>query len=112
MSVQSTLTYGLRPLSGFSHHHSKAPIFDPGRTKSHHFSILSSHLNLTAILQTHPQPPSEPPVSYPMRYLAFRRHLGELHVTLAHLEKKQTRIQTYTNISQEFLLRSWRWLHR
>ncbi|GJY15795.1 hypothetical protein Tco_0386217 [Tanacetum coccineum] len=41
--VQSTSTYRLRPLLGFSHHPSKAPIFDPGSTKSHHFSVLSSH---------------------------------------------------------------------
>nr|GEW10374.1 S-adenosyl-L-homocysteine hydrolase [Tanacetum cinerariifolium] len=31
-------------------------------------------------------------------------HLEEIHVTLAHLKKKRTRLQTYTNISQEFLL--------
>ncbi|GJW79491.1 MAK10-like protein [Tanacetum coccineum] len=47
-----------------------------------------------------------------MRYLAFGRHLEEIHVTWAHLEKKRTRLQTYTNISQEFLLRSWRRRHR
>ncbi|GKB94473.1 hypothetical protein Tco_0980610 [Tanacetum coccineum] len=39
------------------------------------------------------------------RYLAFGRHLEEIHVTWAHLEKKRTRLRTYTNISQEFLLR-------
>ncbi|GJS57375.1 hypothetical protein Tco_0652159 [Tanacetum coccineum] len=55
---------GLHPLSGFSPHPSKVPIFDLGSTKFHHFSVLSSHLNLSAILQTHPQPPSKPPVSY------------------------------------------------
>ncbi|GKD71231.1 hypothetical protein Tco_1325321 [Tanacetum coccineum] len=43
---------------------------------------------------------------------AFGRHLEEIHVTWAHLEKKQTRLRTYTNISQEFLLRSWRRRHR
>ncbi|GJZ98963.1 hypothetical protein Tco_0671514 [Tanacetum coccineum] len=36
----------------------------------------------------------------------------EIYVTWAHLEKKQTRLRTYTNISQEFLLRSWRRHHR
>nr|GEU48057.1 putative ribonuclease H-like domain-containing protein [Tanacetum cinerariifolium] len=40
------------------------------------------------------------------------RHLEELHVTWAHLEKKRTRLRTYTNISQEFLLRDWRRRHR
>ncbi|GKC24352.1 hypothetical protein Tco_1026502 [Tanacetum coccineum] len=35
-------------------------------------------------------------------YLAFGRHLEEIHVTWAHLEKKRTRLRTYTNISQEF----------
>ncbi|GJX71326.1 putative reverse transcriptase domain-containing protein [Tanacetum coccineum] len=47
-----------------------------------------------------------------MRYFAFERHLEEIHVTWAHLEKKLTRLRTYTNIAQEFLLRSWRWRHR
>nr|GEX98948.1 putative reverse transcriptase domain-containing protein [Tanacetum cinerariifolium] len=56
----STSTYGLHPLSGFSHHPLKAPIFDLGSTKSHHFSFISSYPNLCAILQTHPSPPSEP----------------------------------------------------
>nr|GEV83738.1 reverse transcriptase domain-containing protein [Tanacetum cinerariifolium] len=35
----------------------------------------------------------------------------ELHVTWAHLEKKQTRLQTYTNISQDYVLGSWRQRH-
>ncbi|GJZ55927.1 hypothetical protein Tco_0611120 [Tanacetum coccineum] len=47
-----------------------------------------------------------------MRYLAFRRHLEEIHVTWAHLEKKRTRLRTYTNISQEFLLKGWRRHHK
>ncbi|GJW78071.1 protein kinase-like domain, concanavalin A-like lectin/glucanase domain protein [Tanacetum coccineum] len=34
-------------------------------------------------------------------YFTFGRHLEELHVTWAHLEKKQTRLRTYTNISQD-----------
>ncbi|GKB98831.1 putative reverse transcriptase domain-containing protein, partial [Tanacetum coccineum] len=39
-------------------------------------------------------------------YLAFGRHLEEIHVTWAHLEKKRTRLQTYTNISQDYVLRA------
>ncbi|GJY30169.1 hypothetical protein Tco_0413664 [Tanacetum coccineum] len=31
-------------------------------------------------------------------YFTFGRHLEEIHVTWAHLEKKQTRLRTYTNI--------------
>ncbi|GJR77298.1 hypothetical protein Tco_0089663 [Tanacetum coccineum] len=38
-------------------------------------------------------------------YSTFGRHLEEIHVTLTHLEKKRTRLRTYTKISQEFLLR-------
>ncbi|GJT94101.1 BTB/POZ domain-containing protein NPY2 [Tanacetum coccineum] len=34
-------------------------------------------------------------------YFIFGRHLEELHVTWAHLEKKRTRLRTYTNISQD-----------
>ncbi|GJT39315.1 hypothetical protein Tco_0939180 [Tanacetum coccineum] len=45
-------------------------------------------------------------------YLAFGRHLEEIHVTWAHLEKKQMRLRTYTSIAQEFLLRSWRRRHK
>ncbi|GJZ29644.1 retrovirus-related pol polyprotein from transposon TNT 1-94, partial [Tanacetum coccineum] len=33
-------------------------------------------------------------------YSAFGRHLEEIHVTWAHLEKKRTRLRTYTNISR------------
>ncbi|GJW75111.1 hypothetical protein Tco_0134481 [Tanacetum coccineum] len=44
-------------------------------------------------------------------YSAFERHLEEIHLSLAHLEKKRTRLRTYTNISQEFLLRGWRRRH-
>nr|GEX65631.1 pentatricopeptide repeat-containing protein [Tanacetum cinerariifolium] len=47
-----------------------------------------------------------------MRYSAFGRHLKEIHATWDHLEKKWTRLQNYTNISQEFLLSSWRQRHR
>ncbi|GJX19369.1 hypothetical protein Tco_0222046 [Tanacetum coccineum] len=45
-------------------------------------------------------------------YFTFGRHLEELHVTWAHLEKKRTRLRTYTNISQDNVLRSWRQRHR
>ncbi|GJX42370.1 hypothetical protein Tco_0257360, partial [Tanacetum coccineum] len=45
-------------------------------------------------------------------YFTFGRHLEELHVTWAHLEKKRTRQQTYTNISQDNVLSSWRRRHR
>ncbi|GKD79256.1 hypothetical protein Tco_1341877 [Tanacetum coccineum] len=41
-----------------------------------------------------------------MRYFAFGRHLGELHATWAHLKKKRTRLQTYTNITQDNVLSS------
>ncbi|GJZ88506.1 putative reverse transcriptase domain-containing protein [Tanacetum coccineum] len=34
-----------------------------------------------------------------------KSHLEEIHVTWAHLEKKQKRLRTYSNIAQEFLLR-------
>ncbi|GJR28136.1 hypothetical protein Tco_1104368 [Tanacetum coccineum] len=50
--------------------------------------------------------------NHDVRYSAFGRHLEEIHVTWAHLEKKWTRLRTYTNISQEFLLSSWRRRHR
>ncbi|GJU67972.1 hypothetical protein Tco_1254231, partial [Tanacetum coccineum] len=45
-------------------------------------------------------------------YFSFGRHLEELHVTWAHFEKKQTRLRTYTNISQDNVLSGWRWRHR
>ncbi|GJU59326.1 hypothetical protein Tco_1237092 [Tanacetum coccineum] len=47
-----------------------------------------------------------------MRYFAFGRHLEEIHVTLAHLEKKRTRLRTYTNVSQDYILRGWRRRHQ
>ncbi|GKE62594.1 hypothetical protein Tco_1512961 [Tanacetum coccineum] len=47
-----------------------------------------------------------------MRYFSFGRHLEELHVTWAHLEKKQRRLRTYTNIAQEFLYSGWRRRHK
>ncbi|GJZ23765.1 retrovirus-related pol polyprotein from transposon TNT 1-94, partial [Tanacetum coccineum] len=34
-------------------------------------------------------------------YLAFRRHLEEIHVTWAHLEKKQTRLRTNTKTLED-----------
>ncbi|GJV32487.1 hypothetical protein Tco_1392887 [Tanacetum coccineum] len=45
-------------------------------------------------------------------YFAFGRHLEELHVTWAHLEKKRTRLRTYTNITQDNVLSSWRRRHQ
>ncbi|GJS14322.1 hypothetical protein Tco_0408794 [Tanacetum coccineum] len=45
-------------------------------------------------------------------YLAFGRHLEEIHVTWAHLEKKRTRLQTYTNISQDYSHIDWRRRHQ
>ncbi|GKA44541.1 hypothetical protein Tco_0737265 [Tanacetum coccineum] len=45
-------------------------------------------------------------------YLSFGRHLEEIHMTLAYLEKKQTRLRTYTNISQDYVLSSWRQRHK
>ncbi|GKB28852.1 hypothetical protein Tco_0868253 [Tanacetum coccineum] len=44
-------------------------------------------------------------------YFAFERHLEELHVTWAHLENKRTRLRTYTNITQDNVLSSWRRRH-
>ncbi|GJS03435.1 hypothetical protein Tco_0319943 [Tanacetum coccineum] len=49
---------------------------------------------------------------YLMRYFIFGRHLEELHVTWAHLEKKRTRLRTYTNIDQEFIYSGWRRRHK
>ncbi|GJU85754.1 reverse transcriptase domain-containing protein [Tanacetum coccineum] len=43
-----------------------------------------------------------------LKYFTFGRHLEELHVTWAHLEKKQTRLQTYSNATQDNVLSSWR----
>ncbi|GJX35527.1 hypothetical protein Tco_0247084 [Tanacetum coccineum] len=45
---------------------------------------------------------SMPTTAAVMRYSAFGRHLEEIHVTWAHLEKKQTRLRTYTNIFKNF----------
>ncbi|GKA25455.1 hypothetical protein Tco_0711564 [Tanacetum coccineum] len=47
-----------------------------------------------------------------IEYFSFGRHLEELHVTWAHLEKKRTRLRTYTNIDQEFLYSGWRRRHK
>ncbi|GJT83385.1 hypothetical protein Tco_1057727 [Tanacetum coccineum] len=47
-----------------------------------------------------------------MRYFSFGRHLKELHVTWAHLEKKWTRLRIYTNIYQECLYSGWRRRHK
>ncbi|GJU50213.1 hypothetical protein Tco_1219768 [Tanacetum coccineum] len=45
-------------------------------------------------------------------YFAFGRHLEELHVTWTQLEKKRTRLRTYTNITQDNILSSWRRRHQ
>ncbi|GKD13083.1 hypothetical protein Tco_1197490 [Tanacetum coccineum] len=45
-------------------------------------------------------------------YLAFGRHLEEIHVNWAHLEKKRTRLRTYNNISQDYVLSGWRRRHK
>ncbi|GJU08275.1 hypothetical protein Tco_1124705 [Tanacetum coccineum] len=47
-----------------------------------------------------------------MRNLAFGRHLEEINVTWDHLEKKRTRLRTYTDISQDYVLRGWRRHHK
>ncbi|GJZ14785.1 hypothetical protein Tco_0550462 [Tanacetum coccineum] len=39
-------------------------------------------------------------------FLALGWHLEEIHVTWAHLEKKQTRLRTYTKIHQELCSQS------
>ncbi|GKC93509.1 hypothetical protein Tco_1158951, partial [Tanacetum coccineum] len=36
-----------------------------------------------------------------IRYFAFGRHLDELHVTWAHLEKKRTRLRTNTKTLED-----------
>ncbi|GJS75691.1 hypothetical protein Tco_0725572 [Tanacetum coccineum] len=41
-----------------------------------------------------------------MRYFLFGRHLDELHVTWAHLEKKQTRLQTNTKTLEDLCSQS------
>ncbi|GKC09436.1 hypothetical protein Tco_1001046 [Tanacetum coccineum] len=39
-----------------------------------------------------------------MRFLALGWHLEEIHVTWAHLEKKRTRLQTYTKSLEELCI--------
>ncbi|GJU93300.1 hypothetical protein Tco_1318056 [Tanacetum coccineum] len=46
------------------------------------------------------------------RYFAFGGYLEELHVTWANLEKKRTRLRTYTNITQDNVLSSGRRHHQ
>ncbi|GJV23546.1 hypothetical protein Tco_1376241 [Tanacetum coccineum] len=41
-----------------------------------------------------------------MRYFSFGRHLDELHVTWAHLEKKRTRLQTNTKTLEDLCSQS------
>ncbi|GKC54509.1 hypothetical protein Tco_1077254 [Tanacetum coccineum] len=50
-------------------------------------------------------------ISLVLMYFAVGMHLEGLHVTWAHLEKKRTRLRTYTNISQDYVLSSWRRRH-
>ncbi|GKF91509.1 hypothetical protein Tco_0275210, partial [Tanacetum coccineum] len=44
---------------------------------------------------------SKPALAKLMRYFTFGRHLDELHVTWAHLEKKRTRLQTNTKTLED-----------
>ncbi|GJY19192.1 hypothetical protein Tco_0390683 [Tanacetum coccineum] len=39
-------------------------------------------------------------------FLALRWHLEEIHVTWAHLEKKQTRLRLYTKNHEELFIQS------
>ncbi|GJZ93782.1 MAK10-like protein [Tanacetum coccineum] len=41
-----------------------------------------------------------------MRYFLFGRHLGDLHVTWAHLEKKRTRLRTNTKTLEDLCSQS------
>ncbi|GJV65833.1 hypothetical protein Tco_1476661 [Tanacetum coccineum] len=41
-------------------------------------------------------------------FLAFEWHLKDLHVTWAHLEKKRTRLLTYTKSLRRKAFRAWR----
>nr|GEW39541.1 hypothetical protein [Tanacetum cinerariifolium] len=47
-----------------------------------------------------------------MRFLALKWLLEEIHVTLAHLEKKQTRLRTYTKLLKIYAYSGWRRRHR
>ncbi|GJU76937.1 hypothetical protein Tco_1274007 [Tanacetum coccineum] len=83
------------------------------------FQHMSTRDNLKPHLQIDPFLGFEadyPPYGYqghmPPRYFAFGGNLEELHVTWAHLEKKWTRLRTYTNISQDNVLSGWRRRHR
>ncbi|GJW52711.1 retrovirus-related pol polyprotein from transposon TNT 1-94 [Tanacetum coccineum] len=49
---------------------------------------------------------SKPTLAKLMRYFTFRRHLDELHVTWAHLEKKRTRLQTNTKTLEDLCSQS------
>ncbi|GJU88609.1 hypothetical protein Tco_1301032 [Tanacetum coccineum] len=71
------------------------------------FIDLTEDDSKTPSPQQQPKSPNEPDEVY----FAFGRHLEELHVTWAHLEKKRTRLWTYTNITQDNVLSSWRRRH-
>ncbi|GJZ50536.1 hypothetical protein Tco_0604726 [Tanacetum coccineum] len=51
-------------------------------------------------------PPVYPEEYFRRRYFSFRRHLDELHVTWAHLEKKQTRLRTNTKTLEDLCSQS------
>ncbi|GKA03512.1 hypothetical protein Tco_0676293 [Tanacetum coccineum] len=44
--------------------------------------------------------------NHPPMYFSFGRHLDELHVTWAHLEKKRTRLQTNTKTLEDLCSQS------
>ncbi|GJS39755.1 hypothetical protein Tco_0564798 [Tanacetum coccineum] len=73
--------------------------------------VVAMH-NIAVNLEDQITPNVKKKLEYLKRYSAFRRHFKEMHVTWAHLEKKQTRLQTYTNISQDYVHSSWRRRHR
>ncbi|GKD18043.1 hypothetical protein Tco_1207201 [Tanacetum coccineum] len=47
-----------------------------------------------------------PSVGYLMRFLALGLHLEEIHVTWANLEKKWTRLWTYTKSLKKYCLQN------
>ncbi|GJR01505.1 DNA helicase [Tanacetum coccineum] len=61
------------------------------------------HLN-TLKLPEFPPHRLELKVGTLMRFLALGWHLEEIHVTWAHLEKKQARLQTYTKSLEDLCI--------
>ncbi|GJW19174.1 homeodomain-like protein [Tanacetum coccineum] len=45
-------------------------------------------------------------LNYKIRFLALGWHLEEIHVTWAHLEKKRTRLRTYTKFMEKYCLQN------